>query len=182
MGGKRTNPQAYETATNMSESDSDFDDNEEDTLVDQSWKEFVDKESIREIVYEYLNEDYFLPWRIFRNNSDEHCLWSAASRLIFYGPNYSTENNDDGSPIILSKAHYETMKVRSITLSQSILYRYLTENEQLDLQEDFDEPHKGSMVTFCQEVLRACDMPTDKQHVMDFLSRLDFTNLVATST
>ena len=164
----------------MSDSDSDFEEHEEET--GENWKELVEKEMIREIVYEYLNEDYFLPWRLFRNNSDEYCLWSAAARLVFYGPNYATENNEDGYPIILNRAHYETLKLRSITASQAILYPFLTVREQLDLQEEIDEPHRGGMVIFCKEILSACDTPTDTQHVMDFLSRLDFTNLVSTST
>ena len=150
---------------------------EYDDFIDDSRVELHGVECVENVVDEFSSMGA-LPWRIFRHCSDPYVLWTCASRLVFIAPEYSEQDNEDGTPVVIHNAFYDTLALRPVSLSKSILYRHLTFGEQMYLEEELLEPFSGGMVHFAHEVLSACDMPITEEHVFDFFSRLDFSGML----
>ena len=161
-------------------SDSDTSDNEDelDTL-DTGIECNLQQSRIESIVCNYLDSSGELPWRIFRQNSDEYVLWTAASRKIFVAPVYSDEPvTDDGPPHVIRRAYYYDRPLLSYENAMNKTFYYMTDSEIKAFEREMEEDTPGSLVNFIVDVLTACDKPTDALHIFNFLADLDYTGLL----
>ena len=162
---------------NSSEEESEDECNDYEECLNDGLEELRCLNEIEDTV-QCFSFDGVLPWRIFRNSSDNFVLWSAASRALFRAPVYSDEPTESGVPIVLHNAQYETLPLLGWDYCSRFVHKFLTPQESIDFERELDNPYDGGMVHFVHTVLDICNMPQDHHHVYDFLARLDYSNML----
>ena len=174
-----------QASTKMSDEDIfEYDSSEEDdsdfiTQHEEGKFENYCKEEIRNLVYHYTDNYDELPWRLFQGrNDDEFLLWSAASRLVWKGPNYSDELTEDNQIIINEEAGYYTLPKPSLSQTKAKLQHYMTIQEFNDFENDLQHGVDVGMVGFVKKILTICEVDTSEYNVYLFMSELDYSNLL----